>query len=67
MLRSERINSEGQQFLKHQQNEQLPLTSSHLSHNRPRHMTTEIQVLASDRHKNVVGINRLIGSQPPHH
>jgi hypothetical protein len=27
-------------------------------------MTLEIQVLAWDRHKNVAGLNRLMGSQP---
>jgi len=30
----------------------------------PQHMTLEIQVLAWDRHKNVVGLNQLMGSQP---
>jgi hypothetical protein len=29
----------------------------------PGHVTLEIQVLASDRHKNVVGLKRLMGSQ----
>ena len=42
---------------------QPPLTSSHLPHNRPRHMAFEIQVLASDRNKYAAWINRLIGSQ----
>jgi len=51
----------------YQQNEQAPLIISELTEhkNRPRHMTLEIQVLASDRHKNVAGLNRLMGSQPP--
>ena len=28
-------------------------------------MTLKIQVLAWDRHENVSGLNRLMGSQPP--
>jgi len=28
------------------------------------HMTLGIQVLTSDRHKNVAGLNQLMGSQP---
>jgi hypothetical protein len=46
----------------HQQNEQT-LTSNHWTQKRPRHMMLEIQVLACDKHKNVAGLNRLIGPQ----
>jgi len=38
---------------------------THWTQNRPRHMTLEIQILALDKHKNVMRLNRLIGSQPP--
>jgi len=31
---------------------------------RPYYMTTEIQILASDRHKNVARLNQLMGSEP---
>ena len=31
---------------------------------RPGHVTLEIKVLAWDRHKNVAGLYRLVGSQP---
>jgi hypothetical protein len=40
---------------------------THWTQNRPQlcqHMTLEIHVLAWDRHKNVAGLNRLMGSQP---
>ena len=42
--------------------------TSHLSSlniKREQHLTLEITVLAWDRHKNVAGFNRLMGSQPP--
>ena len=54
------------QFHQDQQNEQSPLILSELTEHKknPRYMTLEIQVLAWDRHKNVVGLNRLMGSQP---
>ena len=45
-LQKERLNSEGQQFHKYQQNEQSPLTSTHWTD------------LAWDRHKNVAELNR---------
>ena len=35
-----------------------------LSARKNMHMTLEIQFLAWDRHKNVAGLNRLIGFQP---
>jgi len=41
------------------------LFSTHWTQKRPRHMTLFIQALAWDRHKNVAGLNRLMGSQPP--
>jgi hypothetical protein len=41
------------------------LSPSLTEHNRrPQHMTLEIHALAWDRHKNVKGWNRLIGSKP---
>jgi len=43
---------------------QSPLTSYHWTLKRPCHMMLEIQVLVWDRHKNVAGLNRLLGSQP---
>ena len=39
----------------------LSQTNEH-KYRRPQHMTLEIQVLARDRHKNVVGLNLLMGS-----
>ena len=41
----------------------LPL--SHLTQKKPRHMTLEIQAMASDRYTNVAGLNLLMGSHPP--
>jgi len=40
------------------------LNWTHWTQKRPQHMMLEIQVLAWDRHKNVVGLNWLMGSQP---
>ena len=37
--------------------------SSLINTKRPQHVTLEIQALAWDRHKNVVGLNQLMGSQ----
>jgi glycine cleavage system regulatory protein len=59
------LNSDGHQFNKYQQKEQLPLILTKLTEHlkRPRHMTLEIQVLALDRHKNVAELKRLMGSK----
>ena len=46
MTTKESLNSDGQQFHLYQQNEQSPLTSSHWTKLRLRHMTLEIQVMA---------------------
>jgi len=62
-LLKESLNSDSQQFYQYQQNKQSPLTITHWTQKRPWHMALEIQVLAWDRHKNVEGLNRLIGSQ----
>ena len=43
-------------------NHLLPKTIEHKEI--PQHMALEILVLALDRHKNVAGLNRLMGSQP---
>jgi len=49
-----------QQFHRyHKTNELSPLTSNNYT-KRPQHMALEIQVLAWDRLKNVVGLNRLM-------
>ena len=50
-------------FHLHQQNEQQPVTSHWTKKKRPWHMSMEIQVLAWDWHKNMVGLNQLMGSQ----
>jgi hypothetical protein len=57
------LNSDDQQFYQYQQNEQSPLTSTHRTQKRPRHMTLEIQVLICDRNKNVAGLNHVMESQ----
>jgi hypothetical protein len=59
-------NSDGHQFHQYQQNEQSLLILIKLAEhkNRPRYMTLEIQVLAWDRHNNVVGLILLMWSQP---
>jgi hypothetical protein len=51
-------NSDGHQFHQYQQNEQSLLILIKLAEHkkRPQHMTLEIQVLAWDRHNNVVGL-----------
>jgi hypothetical protein len=41
----------------------IRLNLKQLDIKRPRHIALEIQDLAWDRHKTVVGLNRLIGSQ----
>ena len=53
------------QFHQDQQNEQSPLILSELTEHKkkPRYMMLEIQVLAWDRHKDVVGLNRLMDLQ----
>ena len=40
------------------------LNCTHSTQKTQQHMTLEIQVLAWDRHKNVAGLNWLMGSQP---
>ena len=55
-------------FHQYQQNEHPALTSKPLIQTkRPRHtcITLEIHVLLWDRHKNVAGLNRLLGSPSP--
>ena len=74
LLWRESLNSASQQFYKCQQNELSPLTFTHWTQKRPQHMTLEIQVLAWDRHNNVMGglrqaqqcdgLNQLMGSFP---
>jgi hypothetical protein len=61
-LWKESLYKDGQQFHPYQQNEQSFQLMEHKK--RQRHMTLEIQILVWDRHKIVVGLNRLIGSQP---
>jgi hypothetical protein len=51
----------GQQFLQNQQNKQSVLTLTHWTQKRPRHMMLEIQILPFGRHKDVAGLNRLMG------
>ena len=53
------------QFHQVQQNEQSPLILSELTEHKkkPRYMMLEIQVLAWDRHKDVVVLNRLMDLQ----
>ena len=53
------------QFHQDQQNEQSPLILSELTEHKkkPRYMMLEIQVLAWDRHKDVVVLNRLMDLQ----
>ena len=50
----ESLISDGHQFHQYQQNEQSPLSLAHWTQKRPWHMTLEIQILAWDRHKNVI-------------
>jgi len=57
------LNCDGQQFHQYQQNKQSPITSTHLT--LKKNTTTYVlQVLAWDRHKDVAGLNQLMGSQP---
>jgi hypothetical protein len=60
----ESLNSDGQQFHQYQQYEQLPLTSNHWTQKKPQYVTLESHVPPWDKHKNVVGLNRLMGFQP---
>ena len=60
-----RLNSDGQQSHQYQQNEQsLPTFTYWTQKRRPRHITSEIQLLSWDRHTNVAGFNRLFGCKP---
>jgi hypothetical protein len=46
-------------------NEQSPtIPNKPTEHKKARNMMLEIQVLVWDRHKNVAGLNRLLGFQP---
>ena len=56
-LWKESLNNDGQQLHQYQQNEQPPLTSN----NTTTYRVLEIKVLDWDRHKNVTGINLLMG------
>ena len=58
------LNSDGQEFHQYQQTELPHHTSNNRAQKRPQHMTLEIQVLAWDRHKHVVGLNLLNSSHP---
>ena len=42
------LNSDGQQFFQYHQNEPILTSSSNIKKKSPRHMASEIQVLASD-------------------
>jgi len=53
----ESLNSDDQQLHQYQQSKQPPLTTK-----RPRHMVLTFQALDLDRHKNVAGLNLLMGS-----
>ena len=44
--------------------DQSPVSLAHWTQKIPWHMTLEMQVLAWDRHKNMAGLNWLMGSQP---
>jgi len=57
-LWKESLNNDGHQFHQYQQNNELTEYKKI-----PQHMTLEIQVLAWDRHKNVTGLNYLMGPQ----
>jgi hypothetical protein len=52
------LNCDDQQLHQYQQSEQPPFTTKS-----PRHMVLKFQALDLDRHKNVVGLNLLMGSQ----
>ena len=60
-LWQESLNTDGQQFHQYQQNEQSPLTLTHLTQKQGRHITLEIRIIAMDRHTDAAGLNRLIG------
>jgi hypothetical protein len=59
------LNSDGQQFINiiKMNNHLSPQIIKHKK--RPCHMTLEIQILVRDRHKKVVGSNRLMGPNLP--
>ena len=54
----ESLNCDGPQF--HKTNNHL---SPHLKHKNPQHITLEIHVLSWERHKNVEGLNLIMGLQ----
>ena len=60
----EHFNIDGRQFHQYQQSEQSPLTLTHWTQKRLRHMTLEIQVLTWGMHTKKAGLTRLIRSQP---
>jgi len=62
------LNDYGHQFHEYQQNEHSPLILTELTEHKERswHMTSIIQILAWDRHKNVAVLNRLMGYQCSH-
>ena len=64
-LRKKGLKRYGKQVHHYQQNEQSPLISNHWNKKRPQHMLLEIQVLAWNRHKKVVGLNQVIWSHAP--
>jgi len=45
-------------------NKTSAITSNHWTPKTPQHMTLEIQVIAWNMHKNVAGLNLVMGSQP---
>ena len=57
-LWKESLTHDGHQFCQYQQNEQSPLILTQWTQ-QTQHMTFGIQVLAWDRHKNVVELNRM--------
>ena len=63
ILWKESLKIDDHQFHQYQQNKQSPLILARRTWNIPRHMTLEIQVLAWDRHTNVSGLDRLMGSR----
>ena len=58
------LNSDGHQFHQFQQNDQSPLIFNLFSTKRTWPTTLETQVLVWYRHKEVAGLNQLMGSQP---
>ena len=59
-LKNSFLSSDGQQIYKYQQNKLG--TSTQNTKRRRQFMTVEIQALYWDRHKNVEGLNQLMGS-----